>query len=126
MASGSTLPPGPGSPSLVQGLEYALRPARFFSTCSRRFGETFTVRMPVAPRVVVMFTNPDAIRQIFSGDEDDLRGGESSAALRPILGPSSILALDGVRPSSRAFRPPSTPCLRPGIRSQTCWCRRER
>jgi len=96
MASGSTLPPGPGSPSLVQGLEYALRPARFFSTCSRRFGETFTVRMPVAPRVVVMFTNPDAIRQIFSGDEDDLRGGESSAALRPILGPSSILALDGV------------------------------
>jgi len=96
MASGSTLPPGPGSPSLVQGLEYALRPARFFSTCSQRFGETFTVRMPVAPRVVVMFTNPDAIRQIFSGDEDDLRGGESSAALRPILGPSSILALDGV------------------------------
>jgi len=51
--------------------------------------------MPVAPRVVVMFTNPDAIRQIFSGDEDDLRGGESSAALRPILGPTSILALDG-------------------------------
>ena len=95
MASGPSLPPGPASPSLVQGLEYALRPARFFSTCSRRFGETFTVRMPVAPSTVVMFTNPEAIRQIFAGDEEELRGGESSAALRPILGTSSILALDG-------------------------------
>jgi cytochrome P450 len=93
----STLPPGPASPSFVQGLEYALRPARFFATCSQRFGEAFTVRMPVAPRVVVMFTNPETIRQIFTGDEEDLRGGESSAALRPILGASSILALDGAR-----------------------------
>jgi len=97
MASVPNLPPGPASPSLVQGLEYALRPARFFSTCSQRFGETFTVRMPVAPSTVVMFTNPEAIRQIFCGDEDELRGGESSAALRPILGASSILALDGKR-----------------------------
>jgi cytochrome P450 len=91
------LPPGPASPSIVQGLHYALRPAGFFAACSGRFGETFTLRLPVAPSTVVMFTNPEAIRQIFGGDEEDLRGGESSAALRPILGAGSILALDGKR-----------------------------
>jgi cytochrome P450 len=42
-----------------------------------------------------MFTHPEAIREIFTGDEGDLRGGESSTALRPILGTSTILALDG-------------------------------
>lgn len=89
------LPPGPASPALVQGLQYALRPARFFATCGDRFGETFTMRLPIAPSTVVMFTNPEAIREIFAGDEDDLRGGESSTALRPLLGASSILALDG-------------------------------
>ncbi len=97
MPSSQTLPPGPASPAVVQGLQYALRPARFFSTCSERFGEVFTVRMPVAPSTVVMFTNPEAIRQIFAGDENELRGGESSVALRPLLGASSILALDGAR-----------------------------
>jgi cytochrome P450 len=91
----SNLPPGPASPAIVQGLQYALRPARFFASCARRFGEVFTLRMPVAPGIAVMFTNPEAIRQIFAGDDDELRGGEASAALRPLLGASSILALDG-------------------------------
>jgi len=91
----SNLPPGPASPAIVQGLQYALRPARFFASCAQRFGEVFTLRMPVAPGIAVMFTNPEAIRQIFAGDDDELRGGEASAALRPLLGASSILALDG-------------------------------
>ena len=95
MPTTHALPPGPASPTLVQGLQYALRPARFFATCGDRYGETFTMRLPVAPSTVVMFTNPEAIREIFAGDEDDLRGGESSTALRPLLGASSILALDG-------------------------------
>ena len=92
-----SLPPGPALPALLQAAQYAFRPGPFFEGCARRYGECFTLRMPVGPRIAVMFTHPDAIRQIFTGGDDDLRGGEAFAALEPLLGASSILALDCAR-----------------------------
>src|SRR5213593_4395395 len=91
------LPPGPALPALLQGIQYAFRPGPFFETCARRYGECFTLRMPVGPPIEVMFSDPEAIRQIFTGNEDELRGGEAFIALQPLLGASSILALDGAR-----------------------------
>ncbi len=91
------LPPGPALPALLQGIQYAFRPGPFLETCARRYGECFTVRMPVGPPIEVMFSDPEAIRQIFIGNEDELRGGEAFIALQPLLGASSILALDGAR-----------------------------
>ena len=93
----ASLPPGPSLPALLQATQYAFRPGPFFDGCARRYGEAFTIRMPVGPPIAVMFTNPDAIRQIFTGDENELRGGESFIALQPLLGANSILALDGSR-----------------------------
>src|SRR5512145_689553 len=91
-----SLPPGPVSPSIVQGLLYAYRPDRFFSQCARRYGEAFSIRLPVgAP--AVLFSNPAAIRDIFAASDEDLRAGESNTALRPILGDHSLLTLDGAR-----------------------------
>jgi cytochrome P450 len=78
-------------------MQYAFRPAPFFEACGRRYGECFTLRIPVGPPIAVMFTHPDAIRQIFTGNEDELRGGEAFIALQPLLGARSILALDGAR-----------------------------
>ena len=92
-----SLPPGPASPALLQAMQWAFRPVPFFETCARRYGESFTMRMPVGPPIVVMFTNPEAIRQILTGNEDELRGGEAFIALQPLLGATSILALDGAR-----------------------------
>jgi cytochrome P450 len=92
-----SLPRGPRLPALLQASQYAFRPGPFLESCARRYGECFTMRMPVGPPIAVMFTHPDAIRQIFTGDEDQLRGGESFIALQPILGAHSILALDGAR-----------------------------
>jgi len=91
------LPPGPALPALLQGIHYAFRPGPFFEACARRYGECFTLRMPVGPPIEVMFSNPEAIRQIFTGNEDELRGGEAFIALQPLLGANSILALDGAR-----------------------------
>jgi cytochrome P450 len=45
----------------------------------------------------VLFTSPAAVREIFTGDEDDLRAGEANVVLRPLLGPNSLLFLDGPR-----------------------------
>ena len=92
-----SLPPGPALPALLQGIQYAFRPGPFFEACARHYGECFTLRLPVGPRIEVLFSHPEAIRQIFTGDEDKLRGGEAFIALQPLLGAHSILALDGAR-----------------------------
>jgi len=91
-----SLPPGPRLPALAQGLWFALRPVDYFETCRKRYGDPFTVRLPASPPVV-MFSDPAAIREIFTGDEDVLRAGEATVVLRPIVGPNSLLLLDGER-----------------------------
>src|SRR5882724_4477760 len=93
----ASLPPGPTAPALVQALRYAFRPGPFYEACARRYGDAFTIRMPVGPGVEVFFSHPEAIRQIFTGDDDELRGGEAFIALVPLLGATSILGLDGGR-----------------------------
>jgi len=69
-------------------------PLPFLDECVARFGETFTLRFPSAPPIV-MFSDPDAIKTIFTGDEEDLRAGEANYRLEPILGKHSLLILDG-------------------------------
>jgi cytochrome P450 len=50
--------------------------------------------MPGRPPLV-LFSHPDAIRDIFTGDPDDLHAGESNAIFEPLLGRHSLLLLDG-------------------------------
>lgn len=93
-AAADGLPPGPASPPLLQALRWIQWPLPFLDECARRFGDTFTLRLPAAPPLV-MFAHPDAIKTIFTGDEEDLRAGEANYRLEPILGKHSLLILDG-------------------------------
>ena len=88
------LPPGPTAPPLLQAMRWVQWPLPFLDECGQRFGETFTIRFPSAPPIV-FFTHPDAIKTIFTGDEEDLRAGEANYRLEPILGKHSLLILDG-------------------------------
>ena len=45
--------------------------------------------------VGVYVCDPEAIRELFTGDQSDLHAGEANEPLSPILGPSSVLILDG-------------------------------
>jgi cytochrome P450 len=92
----STLPPGPPLPALAQGVWFLTRPVDYFERCRVRYGDPFTLRLPSTPPVV-MFGEPGAIRDIFTADEDVLRAGEATVVLQPILGPNSLLLLDGDR-----------------------------
>ena len=91
-----SLPPGPRLPAILQGLQFVLRPTGFVDDCRRRYGDPFTLRVPVSGSVV-LFSHPDAVREIFTGDADALRAGEANTILGPILGGSSLLLLDGPR-----------------------------
>ena len=92
----ATLPPGPSSNRWVQAIRYAYRPVPFLDECARRYGETFSLRMPMGPPFV-LFSNPAAIKEILTGDDDALHAGEASAVLHPLLGANSLLAVDGAR-----------------------------
>ena len=90
------LPPGPRLPALVQFLHSAFRPTAFLEECSRRFGDPFTLRIPGRPPLV-MFSDPEAIREIFTGDPERLCAGQANDLLAPMLGQHSLLLLDGAR-----------------------------
>lgn len=64
--------------------------------CRARYGDTFALRFPmVAP--LVLFSNPAAIKEIFTGSPDRLRAGEANVILEPFLGAGSLLLMDGAR-----------------------------
>ena len=95
--NGVKLPPGPSLPIAVQTLAMGFRQDAFLGWCSRRFGDPFTVRMPQG-RTLVMFSDPVAIKQIFTGSPDDFYAGASTGAvLEPFVGTNSLLLLDGAR-----------------------------
>jgi cytochrome P450 len=61
--------------------------------CARRFGETFTLRiLNEGPWVVL--SNPDHLRQVFTGDPRIFHAGEGNQILLPVLGEKSVLLLD--------------------------------
>src|SRR5205809_962469 len=95
-AEPGVLPPGPRVPALVQFLHLGFRPIAFLEECDRRYGTPFTLRVPARPPLV-MFSDPEAIREIFTGDPELLRAGEANSLLEPMLGQHSLLLLDGPR-----------------------------
>jgi cytochrome P450 len=64
--------------------------------CAQRFGDCFTIRLPVNPPFV-FFTDPEAVKEIFTGDPEKLPAGATRAILQPLVGQHSVLVLDGAR-----------------------------
>jgi cytochrome P450 len=64
----------------------------------QRYGDLFSVRMPYGPHgsmvTVVVFADPDHIREIFAGPTDIFHAGEGNAALLDVMGEHSLLLLD--------------------------------
>lgn len=89
-----SLPPGPRGPAFLQTLGYTYWTFPFFEQCARRYGDPFTLRMPGFGSFV-MLSAPELIKQVFTGDSDQLHAGEANAVLEPVVGPRSVLLLDG-------------------------------
>jgi cytochrome P450 family 135 len=88
------MPPGPRAPSLLQAAVFSLRPLEFLARARERYGDVFTVRAPFIGSVVYV-ADPDAIKQIFTGDDTVFHAGEANARpLEPVLGRHSVLTLD--------------------------------
>jgi len=88
------LPPGPRRPVWAQTAAWIHHPTRLLEHCQRRYGEPFTLRIAGAGTCVFV-SDPRAIKSVFQDAGERLRGGEGNAPLRPVLGPHSLLVMDG-------------------------------
>jgi len=88
------LPPGPSGPGLLNFYRLAQRPLETLLAWHRRYGDCVTVRLPVFGTGVYV-ADPAAIRDLHTGDQSDLRAGEANAPLGAVVGPRSVLVLDG-------------------------------
>ncbi len=75
-------------------LSFTRRPIETLRGWHARYGNVFTVRY-TGFGTGVYVADPDAIKQLFTGDQSDLRAGEANSFMEPVLGPHSVLVLDG-------------------------------
>jgi cytochrome P450 len=94
-ASPTELPPGPSLSARRQVLAWVFRPEALLERAHRERGDVVTVHLPLGP--VVTVSDPRLIKDVFTGDPDVLRAGEGNRPLEPVVGPDSLLLLDGAR-----------------------------
>jgi cytochrome P450 len=71
------------------------RPAAFMQRGHARYGDPATIRTYWTEEPMVLFSHPNAVREVFRLDPAIAPAGESWEFLRPFAGAHSILLLDG-------------------------------
>ena len=69
------LPPGPRAPAIVQTLAWAVAPTWVMDRCARRLGETFTLTFAPSGMKLVMVSDPEAVKTVFTAPPDGAVGG---------------------------------------------------
>ena len=88
-----SIPPGPPYPRAVQTLGWITRPMPFMEQCRERYGDAFSLKI-AHEGTWVMLSDPEAVKQVFTGDPRLLHAGEANVVLLPVLGKNSVLLLD--------------------------------
>jgi cytochrome P450 family 135 len=86
--------PGPTEPPVLQTARWLLRPISFLESCRRRYGDVFAVRFLGFKTPLIMISDPEAIRALYTERSHGLPPGRSLALL-PVVGPRSVLLLEG-------------------------------
>jgi len=94
------LPPGPAAPPALQTARWLFRPIEFLDSCRRRHGDAFSVRFLGFQTPMVVISDPEAIKSLYTSRENRLPPGRSSA-LEPVMGSRSVLLLEGREHLSR-------------------------
>ncbi len=89
-----SFPPGPSLPRWVQTAGFLFGAGRFVDSCRRRYGDVVSFSTLFDDRFVMVFS-PELTKEVFRGNPEQLRAGEANAVLGPVVGPRSLLLLDG-------------------------------
>jgi cytochrome P450 len=88
------LPAGPTEQPIRTTIHWMRSPQEFLEKMASRYGDPFTMKLPGAPTFVV-FSNPDAVKEVFADDGQTMHAGKANVPLKPFLGEHSLLMLDG-------------------------------
>jgi len=89
----SSLPPGPRLPKALSAIAILALRERATRRFRRRYGDAFTVELPVFGPTVVL-SSPDLVKQMFQAKPDVLAFGVRSP-LGKVLGAGSLFSMDG-------------------------------
>ncbi|HEX5375009.1 MAG TPA: cytochrome P450 [Solirubrobacterales bacterium] len=87
------LPPGPPLPKAIQSALWSRQARRLLYACHERYGDVFKLEI-FYEGTWVMLADPEAIKQVFTGDPRVFHAGEANEIVAPVLGRNSILVLD--------------------------------
>jgi cytochrome P450 len=93
MSDLTTLPPGPRMPAALQTAIWVRRAQWLLGQCAARFGDVFRLQIAREGSWIVL-SNPEHIKQVFTGDPRVFHAGEGNRILLPVLGEHSLLLLD--------------------------------
>ena len=87
------LPPGPRMPRVLQTAIWSRQAQWMLTQCRARFGPMFSLRIAYEGDWVLL-SDPELVKQVFTGDPRVFHAGEGNQILRPLLGDNSLLLLD--------------------------------
>jgi len=90
----SEMPPLVRQPPGLQTIRWMVRPIAFMQSARRRLGDNFGVMFLGFKTPLVMVSDPEAIRALYTEREHRLPPGRT-LTLRPIMGAQSVLLLEG-------------------------------
>jgi cytochrome P450 len=88
------LPPEPPQSPLMQTLAWSFRPLAFMARNRERIGDAFSVQFVGFERPMVLISDPDAVKALYTERRNGLPPGRSFQ-LEPVLGHRSVLLLEG-------------------------------
>jgi cytochrome P450 len=89
------LPPGPDVNAVLLMWRWIRTPFELLEEMHARFGDMFTLPLPMTPTGLTAIADPSAIKGIFGLGPDEAHAGEANIVLKPFLGTHSLLLLDG-------------------------------
>ena len=90
------LPRGPPLHPYAQVAHMGFRPTDYLMGCYERYGGTFKLRLPgYDPEIIV--SDPDVVKEVLTGNAQDMHAGEANRILGPLVGENSLLLLEEKR-----------------------------
>lgn len=93
--SAEMLPRGPRLSSLALTLAWSFAPTWVMDQCARRLGDTFTITFWPSARKLVIVSDPDAVKTVFTAPPEVAPSAAGSSPIASIMGPSSVITLTG-------------------------------
>ncbi len=88
--------PAPQLSALAQTINWIFRPLQFMERSRDRLGDVFSVRV-LGWAKLVLVSDPELIRAIFSHDPEVLQTGKANDLMGPVVGRRSVFLLDGTQ-----------------------------